>query len=186
VVPYFATGGEKYIKREAVDELKRRISLLEYLQAHDWRPARRLSRGRWMGLCPLHRDHQPSFLVDPSKGLFYCYGCGRGGEVIRFVEIYHEVRFPEALTMLCQWRGLAPLLHETARFYQVQLHRHGRGRVLPAPAWNSLAGLEHLGTFRNNLHRFCYRTNFVATTRWFGLWRRELWIRLLQSFAFAP
>lgn len=113
------------MKREALDELKRQIPLWGYLHVHGWRPVRRLSRGRWMGLCPLHRDHHPSFVVDPSKGLFYCYGCGRGGDVIRFAEIYHEVRFPEALTLLCQWRGLTPLLDETVRFYQMQLHRHG-------------------------------------------------------------
>jgi DNA primase len=64
-------------------------------------------------------------VVDPGKGLFYCYGCGRGGDVIRFAEIYHEVRFPEALSLLRQWRGLMPLLDETAHFYQLQLHRHG-------------------------------------------------------------
>jgi DNA primase len=57
--------------------------------------------------------------------LFYCYGCGRGGDVIRFAEIYHEVRFPEALSLLRQWCGLVPLLDETARFYQLQLHRRG-------------------------------------------------------------
>jgi DNA primase len=112
------------VKREALDELKQQIPLLDYLQAHDWRPVRRLNRGRWMGLCPLHRDHHPSFVVDPSKGLFYCYGCGRGGDVIRFAEIYHEVRFPEALSLLRQWCGLTPLLEEVARFYQMQLHRH--------------------------------------------------------------
>src|SRR5207249_11829233 len=66
-----------------------------YLEAHDWRPARRLSRSRWMGLCPLHNDHKPSFLVDPGKSLFYCYGCGRGGDVIRFAELYHQVKFPQ-------------------------------------------------------------------------------------------
>jgi hypothetical protein len=55
------------VKREALDELKQHIPLLEYLQAHDWQPARALSRGRWMGLCPLHTDHKPSFLVDPTK-----------------------------------------------------------------------------------------------------------------------
>jgi DNA primase len=113
------------VSREALDELKRQIPLLDYLQAHDWRPARRLTRGRWMGLCPLHRDHKPSFLVDPNKGLFYCYGCGRGGDVIRLAELYHEVSFPQALALLRQWRGLAPLLHETAGFYHLQLHRHG-------------------------------------------------------------
>ena len=68
-------------------------------------PARPLSRGRWMGLCPLHGDHKPSFLVDPNKDLFYCYGCGRGGDVIRFAELYHQVKFPQAVALLRQWRG---------------------------------------------------------------------------------
>ena len=77
-----------------------------------------------MGLCPLHADHKPSFLVDPSKNLFYCYGCGRGGDVIRFAELYHQVKFPQAVALLRQWRGLTPLLHEVADFYRMQLHRH--------------------------------------------------------------
>jgi len=113
------------VSRKELDELKQQIPLLNYLEAHHWRPVRRLSRGRWMGLCPLHDDHQPSFLMDPSKNLFYCYGCGRGGDVIRFAELYHRVRFPQALALLHQWHGGAPLLHEAASFYRMQLHRHG-------------------------------------------------------------
>jgi DNA primase len=112
------------VSRQALDELKQQIPLLDYLQAHDWQPARQLNRGRLMGLCPLHEDHEPSFLVDSHRNLFYCYGCGRGGDVIRFAEIYHQVRFPQALALLHQWRGLAPLLHEVAGFYRMQLHRH--------------------------------------------------------------
>ncbi len=112
--------------RPALDELKKQISLLDYLQAHDWRPARQLSRGRIMGLCPLHEDHKPSFLVNPLKNLFYCYGCDRGGDVIRFAELYHQVRFPQALALLRQWLGLPPLLRETAEFYRIQLHRHSQ------------------------------------------------------------
>jgi DNA primase len=112
------------VNHQALDELKRQIPLMGYLQAHDWRPARPLSRGRWMGLCPLHGDHKPSLLVDPNKDLFYCYGCGRGGDVIRFAELYHQVKFPQALALLRQWRGVAPLLQEAARFYGIQLHRH--------------------------------------------------------------
>jgi DNA primase len=113
------------VSRHALDELKQQIPLLDYLQAQDWQPAQRISRGRWIGLCPLHADHKPSFLVDPGKSLFYCYGCGRGGDVIRFAELYHQVKFPQALALLQQWRGLAPLLHEVAGFYRMQLHRHG-------------------------------------------------------------
>jgi DNA primase len=111
------------VTREAIDELKQQTPLLDYLEAHHWRPLRRLSRGRWMGLCPLHNDHNPSFLVDPSKNLFYCYGCGCGGDVIRFAELYYQVKFPQALASLRQWRGCAPLLHEAASFYRLQLHR---------------------------------------------------------------
>jgi DNA primase len=77
-----------------------------------------------MGLCPLHTDHKPSFLVDPQSSLFYCYGCGRGGDVIRFAELYHRVKFSEAMSILQQWRGLPPLLDEVAEFYRMQLRRH--------------------------------------------------------------
>jgi DNA primase len=122
--PYSAVGGKKSVSRKALDELKQQIPLLDYLEAHGWRPVRRLNRGRWMGLCPVHDDHQPSFLVDPRQNLFYCYGCGRGGDVIRFAELYHQVKFLQALELLRQWRGLAPLLHATAGFYRMQLHRH--------------------------------------------------------------
>ena len=112
------------MSRQVLDELKQQIPLLDYLQAQDWQPVRPLSGGRWMGLCPLHADRKPSFLVDPGKSLFYCYGCGRGGDVIRFAEIYHDVKFPQALALLRQWRGLAPLLQQATDFYRMQLHRH--------------------------------------------------------------
>jgi DNA primase len=77
-----------------------------------------------MGLCPPHEDHEPSFLVDPRKSLFYCYGCGRGGDVIRFADLYHQAKFPQALVLLRQWLGLPPLLWQTTEFYRMQLHRH--------------------------------------------------------------
>jgi hypothetical protein len=123
-LPYSADRGKKSVNRQTLDDLKQQIPLMGYLQAHDWQPARPLSRGRWMGLCPLHGDHKPSFLVDPNKDLFYCYGCGRGGDVIRFAELYHQVKFSQALALLRQWRGAEPLLQEVARFYRIQLHRH--------------------------------------------------------------
>jgi DNA primase len=109
---------------QAADLLKQQISLLDYLPGQGWKPARRSARGRLMGLCPLHPDHQPSFLVDPNKNLFYCYGYGRGGDVIRLAELYHGVRFVEALALLRQWGGLGTLLLDVAKFYQMHLQRH--------------------------------------------------------------
>jgi DNA primase len=106
-----------------VAALKQQISLLDYLQTQNWKPTRRISRGRLMGLCPLHLDHKPSFLVDPIQNLFYCYGCGRGGDLIRLVELYHDVSFGEAMALLRR-SGRGSLLPDMARFYQVQLDRH--------------------------------------------------------------
>ena len=77
-----------------------------------------------MGLCPLHADRKPSLLVDPGKSLFYCFGCGRGGDVIRFVELFHGVRFGEALAVLRRWSGVGSLLSDAVHFYQLQLQRH--------------------------------------------------------------
>jgi hypothetical protein len=95
-----------------------------------------------MGLCPLHADRKPSFLVDPNKNLFYCYGCGRGGDVIRFAELYHQVKFPQALALLHQWRGLPPLLHEAAGFLSHAATPPRRGHCLSASTRNPLAGTD--------------------------------------------
>jgi DNA primase len=108
----------------AAEAIKQQVSLLDYLQSQTWKPVRRISRGRLIGLCPLHRDHQPSFLVDPAKNLFYCYGCGRGGDIIRFVELYHDLRFGRAMELLRNRSRCGALLEEVTRFYQVQLQRH--------------------------------------------------------------
>ena len=77
-----------------------------------------------MGLCPLHTDHKPSFLVDPNKNLFYCYGCGRGGDVIRFARALPSGEVSRSLALLREWCGLAPLLEQVIDFYRVQLFRH--------------------------------------------------------------
>ena len=61
------------MNRSAIDELKQRIPLLEYVQANGWKVARSIRGGRFLGLCPLHDDHNQSFLVDPCRNLFYCY-----------------------------------------------------------------------------------------------------------------
>jgi hypothetical protein len=123
--PYSAAGGKLTMSAHAAAELiKQQIPLLDYLVSQAWRPARRIARGRLMGLCPLHADHKPSFLLDPDKSLFYCYGCGRGGDVIRFVELSQDVSFGEAISFLRRWSGIDSLLSDVIRFYQIQLHRH--------------------------------------------------------------
>src|SRR5437870_10139175 len=104
---YSAPGGKLAMSWHAADALKQQVRLLDYLQAQQWRPARRIIGGRWMGLCPLHADRKPSFLVDPNKNLFYCYGCGRGGDVLRFAELYYGCLSTNRLRYCAAGKALA-------------------------------------------------------------------------------
>ena len=67
-------------------------------------PLRR-SGTTWKGLCPFHGEKTPSFHVY-DKGFFKCYGCGAGGDVIRFVELHDKISFPEAVRQLAARAGL--------------------------------------------------------------------------------
>ncbi len=112
---------------ENLERLKQRIPLLEYLQRHNWKPCRAGARQEFVGLCPLHQETHPSFYVNASKNLFYCHGCGQGGDLIRFVQLFLDLPFRQTVAHLEQELTPAPvsrLLEETAAFYQLQLHRH--------------------------------------------------------------
>lgn len=76
----------------------------------------RLSKAghRYKGLCPLHKEKTPSFSVDPSKGLFYCFGCGAGGDAIRLHMLTSGDDFPAAIESLAQKYGI-PLPSRRAR-----------------------------------------------------------------------
>lgn len=59
------------------------------------------------GLCPFHQEKTPSFTVNPDKGFFKCFGCGAGGDAVKFVELHQKLSFPEAVRYLAQRAGLA-------------------------------------------------------------------------------
>src|SRR5260370_39561607 len=80
-----------------------------------------------------------------NKGLVYFYGCGRGGDVIRFAELYHQVNFPQALTLLRQWCGLSPLLNAVFDFYRIPLNRYNEAvGYLDQRGIHSSEGIEHM------------------------------------------
>ncbi|MCU0255300.1 MAG: DNA primase [Vicinamibacterales bacterium] len=61
----------------------------------------------YKGLCPFHGEKTPSFHVNRDRGFFHCFGCGVGGDVIKFVELRDRVGFAEAVRTLAQRFGLA-------------------------------------------------------------------------------
>ena len=56
----------------------------------------------YLGLCPFHNEKTPSFTVSPSKGIFKCFGCGKGGNSINFIMEHEHLSYPEALRYLAR------------------------------------------------------------------------------------
>ena len=72
----------------------------------------------YFGLCPFHSEKSPSFSVSPAKQMYYCFGCGAGGNVLTFIMEYENFTFPEALKLLADRAGMSlpePEYSEEAR-----------------------------------------------------------------------
>ena len=60
----------------------------------------------YKGLCPFHSEKTPSFTVNRDKGFFHCFGCGAGGDVVKFLELQEKLGFQDAVRHLAQKFGL--------------------------------------------------------------------------------
>ncbi|HAF08330.1 TPA: DNA primase, partial [candidate division WOR-3] len=113
------------------------------------------------GLCPFHSEKTPSFFVNTQGGYFYCFGCGKGGDVITFIQYIENVDFKDAVEILArksgidvknyinnQDRGIASIIFEVNRFscevYQNNLKKNQ----------NVLSYLEKRGLSRDDISLF--------------------------------
>jgi DNA primase len=132
--------------REAVDA----ADMVEIVSA---RTQLRRSGARWTGLCPFHDEKTPSFSVNPADKLFYCFGCGKGGDVISFVRETEQLDFAQAVEWIAERyrvtleyeesspeqdaardrrERLLSLLEQATRFYERFLWESPRGEAARA------------------------------------------------------
>ncbi len=77
---------------------------------------------RWQGLCPFHAEKSPSFSINAEEGLYYCFGCGVGGDVITFVREVEHLEFAEAVERLAARSGIQ-IRYDTAAVSEERLRR---------------------------------------------------------------
>lgn len=85
------------INDNVLDEIRDRADIVDLIGEY---VDLKRSGSNYMGLCPFHSEKTPSFSVSPSKGIFKCFGCGVGGDVITFVMKRENLSFPEAVEFL--------------------------------------------------------------------------------------
>jgi DNA primase len=91
------------IAGESLERVKQAADIVEVVSAHT---DLRRQGARYVGLCPFHEERTPSFSVEPQEKLYHCFGCGVGGDVIKFVEEKEGVGFAEAVELLADRYGV--------------------------------------------------------------------------------
>src|SRR6267143_626781 len=113
-----------------IDDLKRQADIVRVIQ--DYVQLKKKG-ANWMACCPFHKEKTPSFSVSPTKEIFYCFGCHKGGSVFNFVMEMERVAFPEAIKIVADKTGmpLPKLIDGSSSWNQARKER-SRATILSA------------------------------------------------------
>ncbi len=92
-----------YYPEELIEEVRMKNDIVGVISGH---VRMQKKGGNYFGLCPFHNEKSPSFSVSPAKQMYYCFGCGAGGNVITFIMEYENATFQEAVKILADRAGI--------------------------------------------------------------------------------
>ena len=93
-----------YYSDDIIEEVRSRTNIVDLISGY---VKLKRSGSNYVGLCPFHNEKTPSFSVSPSKQMYYCFGCGAGGNVFTFLQQYENATFPEAVKTLAERAGVS-------------------------------------------------------------------------------
>ena len=85
------------IEKNSIEQLKNSIDIVDVIGNYI---ELKKSGGNFKALCPFHDEDTPSFVVSPAKQMYHCFGCGAGGDAIKFLMDYEKLSYPEAIEKL--------------------------------------------------------------------------------------
>lgn len=114
-----------YYGEDIVEEVRQRNDIIDIISPY---VNLKKSGSNYVGLCPFHNEKTPSFSVSAGKQMYYCFGCGAGGNVFTFLMEYENLTFREALEQLAERTGVS--LPEKADSAEDRRKRDMRERIL--------------------------------------------------------
>ena len=91
-----------YYEEDFVEQVRQRSDVVDIISSY---VNLKRTGSNYVGLCPFHNEKTASFSVSPSKQMYYCFGCGAGGNVFTFLMEYENLTFVEALERLAEQAG---------------------------------------------------------------------------------
>ena len=85
------------ISQDSIEGLKARIDILDVISNYI---EVKKAGANFKANCPFHDEKSPSFVISPQKQIYHCFGCGAGGDAIKFVMEYEKLNYPEAIERL--------------------------------------------------------------------------------------
>src|SRR5437762_4598962 len=133
------------IRDASVREAVEAADMVEVVSA---RTQLRRSGARWTGICPFHEEKTASFSVNPVEKLFYCFGCGKGGDIITFVRETEQLDFAQAVEWLADRYRVSLEYEESSPRQEAERSRRERLLALLEQAtsfyerclWDSVGG----------------------------------------------
>ena len=137
-----------------IDEIKSRVDIVELIGSY---LKLQKAGANFKASCPFHNERTPSFNVSPARQIWHCFGCGKGGDILTFVQEIEGAEFPEALKMLAERAGvelrledpnlrseknrLFQLMEEAAKFFESNLAVKPQSNGLTALTYLKKRGL---------------------------------------------
>ena len=110
-----------YYPEEIVEEVRMKNDIVDVISGYVKIQKKGAS---YFGLCPFHNEKSPSFSVSGAKQMYYCFGCGAGGNVFTFIMKYENYTFAEAVKLLADRAGVKlPELEYTEEMKAKENHR---------------------------------------------------------------
>ncbi len=144
------------IDNNSIEQLKQTIDIVDVVGNY---VELKKNGSNFKGLCPFHDEKTPSFIVSPSKQLYKCFGCGAGGDAIKFLMEFEKLSYPEAIEKLAsqynftlrytkgehQGSDERRVLETVGRWYRANLERNEKAKEYLAQRGVSLASIEKFG-----------------------------------------